>query len=78
MKRLVKWESWIDPLNSNLDEVEWPGFNLDEDGDEIPCALTQAGCSCSNIKNVQCGQGIQSCRSEEMHEGDPRKGRMAQ
>ena len=36
MKRLVKWESWIDPLNSNLDEVEWPGFNLDEDGDEIP------------------------------------------
>jgi hypothetical protein len=32
-KKIV-WEKWIDPLNSNVDEVEYPGYNsplLDED-----------------------------------------------
>jgi hypothetical protein len=24
-ERKCKWEKWIDPLNANLDEVEWPG-----------------------------------------------------
>lgn len=25
MKKMVAWEKWVDPLNGNLDEVEWPG-----------------------------------------------------
>lgn len=36
MKRKCKFEKWRDPLNSDIEEVEWPGFNLDKDGDEVP------------------------------------------
>lgn len=25
MKKKVVWEKWVDPLNGNLNEVEWPG-----------------------------------------------------
>lgn len=25
MKKKVAWEKWVDPLNGNLNEVEWPG-----------------------------------------------------
>lgn len=27
MKKKVVWEKWVDPLNSNLSDVEWPGFD---------------------------------------------------
>lgn len=36
MKNKVKFEKWIDPLNSNVEEVEWPGFNHDEDDETQP------------------------------------------
>jgi hypothetical protein len=36
MKKKIVWEKWIDPLNNNLEEVEWPGFDLDEEGEEQP------------------------------------------
>ena len=26
-KKKIVWEKWIDPLNSNIDEVEYPGHN---------------------------------------------------
>ncbi len=26
VKRKVHWQKWVDPLNSNLNEVEWPGY----------------------------------------------------
>lgn len=25
-KKMIVWEKWIDPLNSNIDEVEYPGY----------------------------------------------------
>lgn len=36
MKKIIKWQKWVDPLGSNVDEVEWPGYNVDEDGEPIP------------------------------------------
>jgi hypothetical protein len=36
MKKKVKFERWTDPLNSNVVENEWPGFNVDEDGEAQP------------------------------------------
>jgi hypothetical protein len=36
MKNKVKFEKWIDPLNSNVEEGEWPGYNLDADGEAQP------------------------------------------
>lgn len=27
-KKQVVWEKWVDPMNSNIDEVEFPGYNL--------------------------------------------------
>tara|TARA_Y100001938_G_C7977816_1_gene372725 strand:- start:155 stop:868 length:714 start_codon:yes stop_codon:yes gene_type:complete len=27
-KKAIVWEKWIDPLNSNIDEVEYPGHSL--------------------------------------------------
>jgi|14_taG_2_1085336.scaffolds.fasta_scaffold26048_2 hypothetical protein len=38
--RRFRWEIWLDPLNSNLDAVEWPGVEtpLDEHG-EVPQEL---------------------------------------
>ncbi len=27
-KKAIVWEKWIDPLNSNIDEVEYPGHHL--------------------------------------------------
>jgi len=36
MRKKTVWEKWKDPMLSNYDEVEWPGYDLDEDGDIIP------------------------------------------
>lgn len=36
MKKKVKFERWSDPLNANVVDNEWPGFNVDEDGDAQP------------------------------------------
>ena len=36
MKKKFVWEKWRDPLLSNLKNNEWPGFDLDADGDTIP------------------------------------------
>jgi hypothetical protein len=36
MKKKFVWQKWIDPLLSNYEETEWPGYDLDEDGDKIP------------------------------------------
>lgn len=36
MNKKIIWEKWCDPLNSNLDEVEWPGFDLDENDEQVP------------------------------------------
>lgn len=41
MKKKTIWEKWVDPLNNNLDEVEWPGFNVDEDGEEYEIDAVQ-------------------------------------
>lgn len=30
MKKKMTWEKWIDPLNSNLSTVEWPGYEDEE------------------------------------------------
>lgn len=32
----IVWEKWKDPMLSNYDETEWPGYDLDENGDKIP------------------------------------------
>lgn len=35
---LIVWEKWVDPYGSNLDSVEWPGYNennIIEDEDQI-------------------------------------------
>lgn len=32
-KRIV-WEKWVDPLNTNIDEVEYPGFNSQSPDEE--------------------------------------------
>lgn len=36
MTKKVVWEKWKDPLLSNQQETEWPGYDLDEDGEKIP------------------------------------------
>jgi hypothetical protein len=36
MKKKIVWEKWKDPMLSNYDETEWPGYDLDEDGNKIP------------------------------------------
>lgn len=36
MKKKFVWEKWKDPLLSNYEETEYPGYDLDEDGNEIP------------------------------------------
>jgi len=36
MKKKIVWEKWKDPLLSNYDETEWPGYDLDENDDKIP------------------------------------------
>ncbi len=36
MKKKFVWEKWKDPLLSNYDECEWPGYDLDEYGEKIP------------------------------------------
>lgn len=47
MKRLVRWEKYIEPLGSNLDEVEFPGYDeLPEDDseyDDSPKAIIKPG-----------------------------------
>jgi hypothetical protein len=35
MKKKICYEKWIDPLNTNIAETEWPGFDQDEDGNEV-------------------------------------------
>ena len=35
-KKKIVWEKWIDPLNSNIDEVEYPGHNAPSYEDESP------------------------------------------
>lgn len=36
MKKKVKFERWVDPLNTNIQETEWPGFNQNAEGEEQP------------------------------------------
>lgn len=35
---LIVWEKWVDPYGSNLDSVEWPGYNnnniIDDDDEQ--------------------------------------------
>lgn len=39
-KKKFRWEKWIDPLNGNMDEVEWPGAQPDADEEgEYPIDL---------------------------------------
>ena len=33
-QKKIVWEKWIDPLNSNVDEVEYPGYDLPSQEDE--------------------------------------------
>jgi hypothetical protein len=35
MIRKIAWEKWVDPLNSNLNEVEWPGYESEIEPDNI-------------------------------------------
>ena len=35
-EKKIVWEKWIDPLNKNIDEVEYPGFNLPPMDDDRP------------------------------------------
>ena len=35
-KRNIIWEKWVDPLNKNIDEVEYPGFNIPAMDDDRP------------------------------------------
>ena len=35
-EKKIVWEKWVDPLNKNIDEVEYPGFNLPGIDDERP------------------------------------------
>ena len=39
-EKKFRWEKWVDPLNGNLDDVEWPGAEPphDEEG-EVPVQL---------------------------------------
>ena len=34
-KKAIVWEKWIDPLNSNIDEVEYPGYDIPSEDEEI-------------------------------------------
>jgi hypothetical protein len=36
MRKKIAWEHWRDPLLSNYEDEEWPGYDLDENGDKIP------------------------------------------
>jgi len=36
MKKKFVWEKWKDPLLSNYEECEWPGYDMDEMGEKIP------------------------------------------
>lgn len=36
MRNKIVWEKWKDPMLSNYDETEWPGYDMDENGDKIP------------------------------------------
>jgi len=36
VKKKVKFEKWVDPLNANINEVEWPGFNVNANGETEP------------------------------------------
>jgi len=35
-KKKIVWEKWVDPLNSNIDEVEFPGYNSPSVDEERP------------------------------------------
>jgi len=33
MKKKIKFEKYVDPLHRNIEEVEWPGYDQDEEGE---------------------------------------------
>lgn len=35
LKKAVAWQKWVDPLNSNLSEVEFPGYDTPVDAKDI-------------------------------------------
>lgn len=35
IKKKIVWEKWIDPLNKNVDEVEYPGYSSPDEGSDI-------------------------------------------
>jgi len=35
VKKKIVWEKWIDPLNKNVDEVEYPGYSSPDEGNDI-------------------------------------------
>lgn len=41
-KKRIVWEKWIDPLNQNIDEVEYPGYNFPSYDDERPIEFLSA------------------------------------
>lgn len=36
IKKQIVWEKWVDPLNRNIDEVEYPGYNFPSYEEERP------------------------------------------
>lgn len=47
-KKKIVWEKWIDPLNTNIDEVEYPGYNFpayDEEDRQIEFLSSDANFS---------------------------------
>jgi hypothetical protein len=41
-KKVICWTKWVDPLNRNIDEVEYPGYDL-QGGDNDVEVLSQEG-----------------------------------
>ena len=35
IKKKIVWEKWIDPLNKNVDEVEYPGYESAEEESDV-------------------------------------------
>ena len=35
IKKKIVWEKWIDPLNKNIDEVEYPGYSSVDENDGV-------------------------------------------
>ena len=66
VKKKIVWEKWIDPLNTNIDEVEYPGYNFpayDEEDRGVEFLSSDPNFSEKYDEQAESQDGIESGRS---------------